>query len=73
METILKNSLNFKCAVNQPCLEEHSNISRIIQAAFNFFRKNKLKRLNASKLNEKKKKKKERTDQVNYTPGLANR
>ena len=51
VETVLKHSPNFKCGVNQLCLEGHSNFSLIIQSAFNYFAKNdELKRLNALKL-----------------------
>ena len=52
METVVKDSTNFKYAVNQLCLEEHSNFLLIIQSAFNYFAKNELKRLNAPKLED---------------------
>ena len=38
------------CAVNQLCLEGHSNFFLIIQSAFNYFTKNELKCLNALNL-----------------------
>ena len=50
VETVVKYLPNLKCAVNQLCLEGHSNFSLIIQSAFNGFAKNELKCLNAPKL-----------------------
>ena len=49
VETVVKYLPNFKCAVNQLCLEGHFNFS-LIQSAFNDFAKNELKCLNAPKL-----------------------
>ena len=46
VETVVKDSPYFKRAVNQLCLKEHSNFL-LIQSAFNYFAKNKLKCLNA--------------------------
>ena len=42
VETVVKNSSNFKSAVNQLCLKGHSNFTFIINCAFNCFAKNKL-------------------------------
>ena len=49
VETVVKDSPNFRSVVNQLCLKEHSNFAFIINCAFNCFAKNELKRLNAPK------------------------
>ena len=49
VETVVKDSPNFRSAVNQLCLKGHSNFTFIINCVFNCFAKNELKRLNAPK------------------------
>ena len=49
VETVMTDSPNLNCSLNQLCLKEHSNFAFIINCAFNCFAKNKLKRLNAPK------------------------
>ena len=49
VETVVKDSPNFRSVVNQLCLKGHSNFAFIINCAFNCFAKNELKRLNAPK------------------------
>ena len=39
VETVVKDSPNFKCAVNQICVEGHSNFLLIIQSIFKCFAK----------------------------------
>ena len=49
VETVVKDSPNFRSTVNQLCLKGHSNFAFMINCAFNCFAKNELKRLNAPK------------------------
>ena len=49
VKTVLKDLPKFKYAINQLCLEGHSNFLLIIQSVFNCFAKNKFSRLKAFK------------------------
>ena len=50
VETVMKDSLNFNCAINQICMVGHFNFLYNIQSAFNCFAKSKIKYFNAPKL-----------------------
>ena len=66
VKTVLKDLHKFKYAINQLCLEGHSNVLLIIQSVFNCFSKNKFSRLKAFKAEICKKCSNNRSDENNF-------